>query len=948
MVLRKMLSNRWMFLCLLIGSVLTVDLLSSIPIYTDGVLQRMLIKDLESYQEKSGVFPGSYLVKAELSYRFGEKDSKVAYNAFNDRISGQISRDIGLPVIAEAKHVSVGNFLVTPQSANDKGGTRYSKVDTISDFQNHITVTNGKLFSNEFKDGTYEAVVTQEAMKNLDLLLDNTYLFTYVKDKTYTFKVKIVGVFTAKDKRDPYWFQGLGAFNNSVIIDNRLYTGPFLQTNSPSVSNAAWFYAFDYHKINLGNVSTIVKAFDSHMEWYKKYSGIITPNLEAINIFKQYSEREKQLKSTLWVLQVPILIMLGFYIVMISKLVIDFDSNEIAVLKSRGASGFQIFSVYFLESFVLGLAALVLGPPLGLILCRMLGSANGFLEFVNRAALSVNLSQKAYLYSLIAMVLFMVAMLIPAIMSSRVSIVLFKQKRSRERKWTFWERYFIDVILLAVSCYGLYSYNRQQKVLFISGLKGTEMVIDPLLFIISTLFILGAGLVCLRIFPYIVRFIFWLGKKIWSPVFYVTFVQVGRTGKQEQFLMLFMILTLSVGIFSANAARTINRNSEEKIQYEIGSDIAVQGFWGYADLERRSPANPSRGGGDDTGGEDGMPAYTEPSFKPYTELKGVEAVTKVFKTEGVSVQLPNDSMRGVSLMGIIPHEFAKVAWFRPDLLSYHWYNYINFMTEVPGAMLVSKSFKDKYNVKEGDSITVNWGKQDFLEGVVYGIVDYWPNFNPNIRKAGAGSGPPYFIVANLNYIQNKLSVEPYEVWLKKKPNVSSNEVYKEMVDKDIEITYRKDASEEIIKKKNDPMLQGTNGALTLDFVVTIIISMIGFLIYWIMSIKKRVLQFGILRAMGLSLKKVIGMLVCEQVLLSGTSIFAGIAIGHYTSSLFVPLLQMAYSSAEQVPPFKVTALAADYVRLYMVVGVMLVIGFLVLGTLISRIKMDQALKLGED
>ena len=59
--------------------------------------------------------------------------------------------------------------------------------------------------------------------------------------------------------------------------------------------------------------------------------------------------------------------------------------------------------------------------------------------------------------------------------------------------------------------------------------------------------------------------------------------------------------------------------------------------------------------------------------------------------------------------------------------------------------------------------------------------------------------------------------------------------------------------------------------------------------------------------MGLSVKKLIGMLVCEQILISGTAILIGIIIGGITSDLFVPLLQMAYSAAQQVPPFKVAA-----------------------------------------
>jgi putative ABC transport system permease protein len=67
----------------------------------------------------------------------------------------------------------------------------------------------------------------------------------------------------------------------------------------------------------------------------------------------------------------------------------------------------------------------------------------------------------------------------------------------------------------------------------------------------------------LRVYPYLIRFFYFLGKRSGRRHVYV-FLQVSRTDGREQFLMLFMVLALSVGIFNANAARTINQNSEMK------------------------------------------------------------------------------------------------------------------------------------------------------------------------------------------------------------------------------------------------------------------------------------------------------------------------------------------------------------------------------------------------
>ena len=54
MILEKLLKSRWLVLSLLVGLITAVALVSSIPMYTDGILQRMLIQDLEAYQQKTG------------------------------------------------------------------------------------------------------------------------------------------------------------------------------------------------------------------------------------------------------------------------------------------------------------------------------------------------------------------------------------------------------------------------------------------------------------------------------------------------------------------------------------------------------------------------------------------------------------------------------------------------------------------------------------------------------------------------------------------------------------------------------------------------------------------------------------------------------------------------------------------------------------------------------
>lgn len=943
LVLRKMRNTPWMMICLLIGSILAVAMVSSIPMYTDGVLQRMLIKDAEDYQLRTGYYPGRYHVKGSFYSNYKSEDRARAYRVFDDNISNELAPSIELPIVTKTRLITLEYLTSLPAIQREEEPTKRNvEIGGLQYLEDHAEIIHGRLYSSEKQGGIYEVIVTEQAMKDLDLRLNEVYVLNdLIKRSEEPLKVQVVGVYQMKDLQDPYWFQSLGFYKSTFMMDYDLFYQEFVETDSPLITNAHWYFAFDYHAMTLDNIPNILATQEN--DFYDSYRSVEL-RFPIIPILEEYHAREAQLKLSLWMLQVPILLMLAFYLFMVSQLTIDSEKNEIAVMKSRGASGAQIFVSYLIESLILSFIALLAGPPLGLFLCRVLGASNGFLEFVQRTAMPLSLSFKAYQYSLLAVLLFMITMLVPALSASKTSIVQHKQKKHRARKRPLWKVLFLDILLLGVSVYGLYTYNQRQEIIQTSNLDAVSVSVDPLLFLISTFFIIGAGLMFLRLYPYIIRAIFWLGKKKWSPVFYASFIEVGRSGGQNQFLMLFIVVALSIGIFNANAARTLNTNYEERIRYENGADIIVEAYW--PNTAPPLGIDPYAYEPSAVIGKPDPVQYQEPPFGPFENLEGVDSVTKVFMQNDVKVSMSGSRANRVSLMGMIPDEFGRTTWFRKGLLPHHINEYLNIMAMDPRAVLLSASFQEKYELKTGDSIFITWGDQGYFEAVVYAFIDYWPTYNPNIKNRN--NEAPDFIAANYSYIRAKMALEPYEVWLSKAPEATSEEIYNDMEDKEIRIESLNNTDQTIIKMKNDPMVQGTNGVLSLGFIVSMVICMAGFLIYWILSIQRRVLNFGIFRAIGLSKRKVIGILAVEQVLISGISIVIGIVTGLLTSKLFVPMLQIASDAADQVPPFHVVTDSTDFQRISVMVFIMLAVCISVLGFLISKIKIAQVIKLGED
>ena len=201
-------------------------------------------------------------------------------------------------------------------------------------------------------------------------------------------------------------------------------------------------------------------------------------------------------------------------------------------------------------------------------------------------------------------------------------------------------------------------------------------------------------------------------------------------------------------------------------------------------------------------------------------------------------------------------------------------------------------------------------------------------------------------MANLDQLQKVWGVTPYQVWIDAED--STQFIYDFAREEEVTFLSVKDASAQIIEMKNDPVFQGTNGILTVGFVVVLLLCCVGFLIYWILSIRSRSLQFGIYRAMGMSMREILSILVCEQIFISGTAIATGAGVGFLPSALYMPLIQMAFASYDTVLPLQIVSYQSDIVRLFAVVGTMILVCMVILGWLISRMKITQALKLGED
>lgn len=938
-VKNKLLHNKWMAVSLLIGNILLISIAATIPMYSDAALQRMLTRQLSEQMEQTGRYPAITEFRGEFS-DIGSDKVPLEKLTELEKAAEDFMKEEAVP--ASVSHIDYYKTKVSARQDSSDGSLSsiltesiQVRLDALTGFEDHVTVLSGKLPSSQLKENnTLEAVVSSQTMAESGLYLGEVLRLDTIKDvNDEPFRVEIVGVVESQSSTDPYWSYNPNTTDHYLFLNADAFTSVFKDTSLCRAGFMETIYVnLSYQQIKASKTSEILDVCETYT---KRVDEIFNDGFYAnyTDLLTSFKTSEGRLNRTLVVLQVPVFLLLCAFIIMVSRQMLSMDENEIAMLKSRGSSRRQILNLYLLQSSIMAGMAFVISLPLSYFICQTIGSANSFMEFVQRKALPARFTYlPVWLFAVGAALLSVAAMVIPAFRFAKTDIVDYKRTKHKSNK-PLWQRLYLDVILLAVSLYGLYRFQSQTAYFTAKSSAGASA--DPLLYLCSSLFLLGCAMLFVRLFPLLIRLVYQLFKKHWPSALYVSFLRMIRSRGSQDFIMIFLVLTLGLGMFSSQTARTINSNAEEEIRYANGADIVLKENWTSRQL----------------GGEGGKAEqlYVEPDFTKYEKLvgQGASSVTKVYVSSACSASASSKNLSDVVLMGIHTREFGETATFRDGLLDDHWYYYLNAMSQDADAVLVSTKFRDEMGLKLGDTLSYQVGSNAPLRGTIYGFVDYWPSLTPPEKADESEGQNGYFIVASFSKITSSWGTQPYQVWIRNASG-SSQYIYDFAEDNQLKFVTFKDTNADLIRLKNDPVFQATNGILTVGFMVVLVLCSVGFLIYWILSIHSRRLQFGIFRAMGMTMKEIVGMLVNEQLWLSLSSIVAGVLVGHLTSQLFVPLIQVTYAGAGQNVPLTVVTSRLDEIRLLTVVGAVMIVCLIILSREVRKIRIAQALKLGED
>ena len=396
--------------------------------------------------------------------------------------------------------------------------------------------------------------------------------------------VRIVGVFQRLDPEDEFWYSTGSAFSRQddrwtiiplftteeVVIDRVLGRYPSLYTDT------TWHFFLDREAMRASDVEAVQQAI-ANIErdvWVELRNSSYSIKLDSV--LRSFDEQLLLARVPLLLVVFLVVGILVYYLALVAGLVVRSRSNEIAMLRSRGATTVQLGVLGLGEGLLLAAPAVAIGPFLAAGVVRVLGnvffSLGGGADEL--AGVPVGVTQGAFLLGLGGGILAVAVFTIATLAAARSSIVDAGQAGSRPPTASILHRYYLDLALLALI--GLLWWQLQSRGAFISQSVGTrELQIDQSLLLGPVLGLVAAGLIIMRVFPWAAALLSRLVGPVGPSWLVHSLRHVARAPMIPGILIVLLTLATALGVMGSAFSATLERSQRERALYTAGADLRL-------------------------------------------------------------------------------------------------------------------------------------------------------------------------------------------------------------------------------------------------------------------------------------------------------------------------------------------------------------------------------------
>lgn len=811
--------------------------------------------------------------------------------------------------------------------------------------------------------GEPQVVVTEEMAKDLKVQVGSTISVIQFGFHQPVLTVHVAGVFTPNDVNDPYW-NGLPLSAGGsptapkvypVLTSYETFFGQLSKFSNVGMRQH-WIYYTQPETINTGNMDGIkqdIGNFRGHLNGQI----LSLSNVSAVAVKSQLDttigdieNQEALLALPLYVIVAQVVGLALLFVAAMAGLLIEGQSQDIATLKSRGASGAQLLSTFTMQGLLLAIIAALVGPFiaafLGLALIHWFVPSS----VVNGSGVSAGYFTQAAnprtvaIPALLGALLGVGAVAFSAYQSARLDVLAFRREQGRASRPPLWRRYYLDVALAVLCLVGYVELDQ-------FGGVGTRQQLgsassSPLLLVTPALLLLAGALLVLRIFPLGAA----LGARIAARgkglTSLLAFSQVERNPRRYSRMTLLLVLAVGLGLFALTFDASLQQNARDRATYTAGADVRIGVRYGEGN---------------------GLGARFAHQLG---QIPGVQNVSQAYRTQANTTA--DQGSNQVDVLAIDPSTFEQVAGavsWRSDYadqplsglmagMRSHAHGAAAGSASAPIWALVSDQFASGLHIHAGDQFTLQLSENPFgtTTFVVGDVVHQFPTLYPN-------RAPGSFVVADMNdYFAAILAaspngdsslIGPNQFWLKTNQSAADRvTLLKALQDPTAEVDSVDTLTDELAKTQSNPVAAGMRGLLLVGAVTAAVLAILGSIVQSLLAARQRATQFAVLRTVGMAGRQLTGLLLGEQVVVYLFGLLGGTVLGLLLVTATLPFLQFSDTTIDPaklgIPPYDIVFNVQGIGVFYASLLIAFAIALLIAARYATTIGLGKALRLGED
>lgn len=847
-------------------------------------------------------------------------DSSVTVHSLAHLISQPVTEKIAEEIQQEVEQ-NIGPFLAGSQFSAQSSGLLLSQGRllqligwSMSDASAHIRLLAGHLPANGGK--TLEVALPSQAAQALDLQVGATFslslpfLDSLDNQVLFPMPLRVVGIFQQTEPGENFWHktsfvpQQLGQYGTlyPVLVSNNSYLTELAAAslavshgnlqNGTSLENPTdlyWYYNLDLAHLDIDHLDDLSTGLNnlllavSDQPVAQPYVDKTTSSGPS-DLVNGYSDRVAVARIPLLSVAYLIAGLILFFVSLMSGLLVDRQTDAIALWRSRGASREQVFSALLVQSGGIGVLAFATGPLLSLLTARLLVQVS--LSASDQGALNVMLADlptallRLYLTSLAAVGVSILAMLFSLRRAARVDVLTRTRGELHGKRGRVWARVGVDVLMgvIALLGYALSAYIASPTVL---DARTRVLILPPLTLLGAVFLLLGCMLLFLRIFPLVLDGCVRLAGHARGAISLLAVAQMAHAPRQSLRMTLLLALAVGFGIFSLVFSSSQAQRIPTVAAYQVGANFTGT-YPGGSDLSRK-------------------PLIQQEAA--FTHIPGVKAACVGYSTTTRGSQNGVDAP--IELRAVDADAFASTAiWTGQDsslplsaLMQQLVEQRSMAMNEQVVPAIVDEAAWKTLSLTPGSPFTLS-NLNGTINYVEIARVDHIPTINDSSYASGTNDYVALggvlvdfttYQAVQRQVMQASTSLVPTTIWLNTKTDAASlKAVRAALAGGPLHLLNVNDLRAQEDLMGSDPLSMALLGVLLIGAVTALLLSLLGNLILSWLSARSRLVHFAVMRALGTAPGQIASVLTYEQVIVYATALGLGVAFGILLSYLVLP------------------------------------------------------------